>query len=226
MPIFFPSFNESRRSLDATISQAMLSVSSPQNRFPARLAVIAVAAESSGVFEAANVPYLLCGVGKVNAAISLTNELNRYAHASVPMPMVLNFGTAGSRIHPPGSLVECVEFIQRDMDARELGFPLGTTPFDTFQPKLTFAPTFGNLPTAVCGTGDSFVSGSADIECGIVDMEAFALAKVCKVFAAAFACVKYVSDGADHSSAADWQSNVHKAADEFLRLYNGLHSPN
>jgi adenosylhomocysteine nucleosidase len=74
---------------------------------------------------------------------------------------------------------------------------------------------------AVCGTGDSFVGGLATMECGVVDMEAYALAKVCKHFAAAFACVKYVSDGADHSSAADWQANVHKAAAEFLRLYNG-----
>jgi len=200
----------------------MSPVSGSKNHFTNRLVVIAVAAESSGTFEAANVPYLLCGVGKINAAIALTNELNRYVHASVPMPLVLNFGTAGSRIHAPGSLVECCEFIQRDMDARALGFPLGATPFDTWQPTLTFAPTFGDLPTAVCGSGDSFVGGSADFECGIVDMEAFALAKVCKVFGAAFACVKYVSDGADHSSAADWQSNVHKAADEFLRLYDGL----
>ena len=98
------------------------------NTFPASLVVIAVRVESSGVFEAAHVPYLLCGVGKVNAAIALTNELARYSHASAPMPTVFNFGTAGSRIHPAGTLVECCEFIQRDMDARELGFPLGVHP--------------------------------------------------------------------------------------------------
>jgi adenosylhomocysteine nucleosidase len=188
--------------------------------FPATLVVIAVQEESAGAFEAADVPYLLCGVGKVNAAIALTNQLNRYVHASLPMPTVMNFGTAGSRIHPPGSLVECCEFIQRDMDARELGFPHGATPFDTLEPKLTFPRTFDHLPLAACATGDSFAGGSAEFECGIVDMEAFALAKVCKLFGAAFACVKYVSDGADHASAADWQSNVHKAADEFLKLYN------
>ena len=192
------------------------------NRLPAKIVVIAVLAESSGTFESANVPYLLCGVGKVNAAIALSNELSRYVHASVPMPLVINFGTAGSRIHTAGSFVECCEFIQRDMDARDIGFALGETPFDTLPAKLTFPLTFGNLPVAVCGTGDSFATGSAEFECGIVDMEAFALAKVCKVFGAAFACVKYVSDGADHSSAVDWQSNVHKAAEEFLRLYNQL----
>ena len=199
----------------------MSSVSHYPNRFPAKLVVIAVRAESSGVFEAAQVPYILCGVGKVNAAIALTNELNRYAHASMPMPRVFNFGTAGSRIHPAGTVVECCEFIQRDMDARELGIPLGVTPFDTLPSRLTFQPVFGDLPIAVCGTGDSFATGLTEFECGVVDMEAFALAKVCKVFGAAFACAKYVSDGADHSSAADWNSNVHKAADEFLRLYIG-----
>ena len=192
------------------------------HRFPAKLVVIAVRAESSGAFEAANVPYLLCGVGKVNAAISLTNELSRYSHASMPMPTVINFGTAGSRLHPPGSLVECCEFIQRDMDARELGFSLGATPFDPLPPKLNFAARFGNLPIASCGTGDSFAGGCADFECGVVDMEAYALAKVCHLYGAPFACAKYVSDSADHASAADWQSNVHKAADEFLRLYNAL----
>jgi adenosylhomocysteine nucleosidase len=50
-------------------------------------------------------------------------------------------------------------------------------------------------------------------------MEAYALAKVCWLEGAEFACVKYVTDGADHAAAADWQSNVHKAAGEFLSLY-------
>jgi adenosylhomocysteine nucleosidase len=201
----------------------MSSIYAHRDRLPVRiLVVIAVSAESSGAFEAANVPYLLCGVGKVNAAIALTRELSRYRHDSLPLPMVLNFGTAGSRIHPAGGLVECCEFIQRDMDARELGFPLGATPFDTLQPKLVFSPIFGNLPIALCGTGDSFAGGLADFGCGIVDMEAFALAKVCKLFGTAFACVKYVSDGADHASAVDWQSNVHKAAEGFLQLYHLL----
>jgi adenosylhomocysteine nucleosidase len=50
-------------------------------------------------------------------------------------------------------------------------------------------------------------------------MEAYALAKVCWLEGAAFACVKYVSDGADARAAADWQNNVHRAASEFLILY-------
>ena len=42
------------------------------SELPAILVVIALRVESSGVFEAAGVPVLYCGVGKVNAAIALT----------------------------------------------------------------------------------------------------------------------------------------------------------
>ncbi len=42
---------------------------------PPILIVMALEAESDGVFEAAGIPVLYCGVGKINAAIALTREL-------------------------------------------------------------------------------------------------------------------------------------------------------
>jgi adenosylhomocysteine nucleosidase len=177
--------------------------------------------ESSGVFDAAGVPVLYSGVGKVNAAIALTRELSRYTHRGADMPMVVNFGSAGSRCHASGTLVACHEFVQRDMDVRALGFALGITPYDEAPARLSFDPVF-QLPAAVCGSGDSFATAESDVECAVVDMEAYALAKVCWNESAKFACVKYVTDGADTSAANDWQRNVHKAAEEFLRLFRGL----
>jgi adenosylhomocysteine nucleosidase len=178
--------------------------------------------ESAGVFEAAGVPVLYCGVGKVNAAIALTKELSRYAHAGQDMPMVVNFGSAGSRCFASGTLVACNEFVQRDMDVSGLGFALGVTPYDEAPPSLSFDPVFTHLPAGACGSGDSFATTDIDMDCAVVDMEAYALAKVCWHENARFACVKYVSDGADHAAADDWQRNVHKAAEEFLQLFRGL----
>jgi adenosylhomocysteine nucleosidase len=77
------------------------------SELPRTLVVMALRVESSGVFETADVPVLYCGVGKVNAAIALTKELSRYAHAREDMPLVVNFGSAGSRLHAPGSFVAC-----------------------------------------------------------------------------------------------------------------------
>ena len=185
------------------------------------LVVMALPVESDGVFEAAQVPVLFCGVGKVNAAITLTRELSRYAFAGEPMPLVLNFGSCGSRCHAHGTLVACHEFVQRDMDVRGLGFELGVTPYDEAPARLTFEPVFAQLPAAVCGSGDSFAVTETPVECAVVDMEAYALAKVCLEEGAGFACAKYVTDGADGAAPEDWHANVHKAAESFLSLYRG-----
>jgi adenosylhomocysteine nucleosidase len=192
------------------------------DELPGTIVVIALPVESSGIFEAAGVPVLYCGVGKVNAAIALTKELSRYAHSGQGMPLVVNFGSAGSRCHASGTLVACDEFVQRDMDVSGLGFALGVTPYDEAPPRLSFDPVFMHLPTAVCGSGDSFATGDIDIDCAVVDMEAYALAKVCWHEKTRFACAKYVTDGADHTAADDWRRNVHKAAEEFLQLFRGL----
>jgi len=136
--------------------------------------------------------------------------------------MVLNVGSAGSRVHCSGSLLECHEFVQRDMDVSGLGFALGVTPFDEAPPRLVFERSFPLLTPAVCGSGDSFVTGASRADWAVVDMEAYALAKVCLIEKARFACVKYITDGADHAAALHWQSNVHKAAEDFLGLYQGV----
>ena len=189
---------------------------------PGTLAVMALEAESDGVFAAAGVDVLYCGVGKVNAAIALTRELSRHLHAGAPLPLVLNFGTAGSRTHRTGAFLACHEFVQRDMDVRGLGFALGVTPFDANPGILCFQPVFTDLTPGVCGTGDSFATADCGISCDVVDMEAYALAKVCRSLGAAFGCVKYVTDGADHAAGGDWRNHVHRAADEFLRLYRAV----
>jgi adenosylhomocysteine nucleosidase len=192
------------------------------SELPGIVVVIALRVESSGVFEAAGVPVLYCGVGKVNAAIALTKELSRYVHQGEEMPLVVNFGSAGSRCFAPGTLVACQEFVQRDMDVSGLGFALGVTPYDEAPSSLLYDPVFTDLPAAVCGSGDSFATADIEVDCTVIDMEAYALAKVCWHENARFACVKYVTDGADHTAADDWQRNVHVAAEEFLQLYRGL----
>jgi adenosylhomocysteine nucleosidase len=195
------------------------------DEFPGTLVVFALRSESAGVFEAAQVPVLYCGIGKVNAAIALTRELTRYAEHGFAPPRVLNFGSVGSRSFATGTLVESHEFVQRDMDVGGLGFELGVTPFDEAPVRLRFDPMFAHLPKAVCGSGDSFATTLAGMSCEIVDMEAYALAKVCWLEKAAFGCVKYVSDGADHTAADDWRRNQHKAADDFLSLYRSVVQP-
>jgi len=186
---------------------------------PARLIVMALDIESQGLFEGHGVPVLYTGLGKVNASIALTRRLAAYRHAGRPAPFVVNFGTAGSRRFVTGTLVGCHRFVQRDMDVRALGFEYGVTPFDAVPAELEFPPAFTQLPQGLCGSGDSFATGESIMHCDVVDMEAYAYAKVCRLEGVDFACAKYITDGADHGAAGDWSMNLAAAAAAFWRLY-------
>lgn len=189
---------------------------------PALLVAMALPAEGAGRFEAAGVPVLYTGVGKVNAAIALTRRLVELSRDGGQLPLVVNFGTAGSARLPARTLVACRRFVDRDMDVGALGFAPGVTPFDALPPVIEFPAAFPDLPDALCGSGDSFATVDHGMACDVVDMEAYALAKACRIAGAPFACAKYVSDGADEHAAEHWKANVAGAADRFLALYRNL----
>src|SRR5688572_19188851 len=189
---------------------------------PHILIAMALSAESAGVFHDAGIDVLYTGVGKVNAAIALTRRLAHLRHAGLGAPLVVNFGTAGSARIPARTLVACRKFVDRDMDVGALGFAPGVTPYDELPPVLEFPVAFPGLPEAVCGSGDSFATADHGPACDVVDMEAYALAKACRVEGAGFACAKFVSDGADENAALHWKANVAGAAERFLALYREL----
>jgi adenosylhomocysteine nucleosidase len=189
---------------------------------PPLLVVMALPIESQDVFEREHVPVLFTGLGKVNAAMTLARTLSLARAGGGALPRVVNFGTAGSRHFNTGTLVGCHRFVQRDMDVSALGFPLGHTPFEDLPAQLEFAPMFPRLPEGLCGSGDSFETGAARLHCDVIDMEAYALAKVCHTEGVAFGCAKYITDGADHAAASDWQSNLPRAAERFWELYQQL----
>ena len=189
---------------------------------PAILVAMALPAEGAGRFESAGIPVLYTGVGKVNAAIALTRRLAALGRDGGRLPLIVNFGTAGSARLPAQTLVACRRFVDRDMNVGALGFAHGVTPFDELPATLEFPALFPGLPEAVCGSGDSFATTDHGPACDVADMEAYALAKACRIAGAAFACAKYVSDGANEHSAEHWRANVAGAADRFLALYRDL----
>jgi adenosylhomocysteine nucleosidase len=186
---------------------------------PSLLVVMALEIEAQGRLGEA--PLLFTGVGKVNAAHRLTRRLFEERQAGRE-PWVVNFGTAGSRRFRTGSLVACRRFVQRDMDVTSLGFAPHETPFEEVPRELEFPETFPELEHGVCGSGDRFEAVEAAPSWDVVDMEAYALAKVCFLEGVRFACVKYVTDGADSSAAIDWQANLPRAAEAFARLFREL----
>ena len=148
---------------------------------------------------------LYTGVGKVNAAIAATEAVleTRPIH-------LINYGTAGALNPSITGLNRVNHIVQRDMDVRPLGFELGHTPFDT-----TGHIDLGG-PGVSLGTGDHFVTTPPELVTDIVDMEAYALAKVARLFSIHFQCWKYISDNANDDAADHWAENVAKGARAFF----------
>jgi len=69
-------------------------------------------------------------------------------------------------------------------------------------------------------TGDNFVTSPPEITSDAVDMEAYAIAKVCALEGVPFSCFKFITDLADKNAAEHWQENVRLGAKSFLDLIN------
>ena len=152
---------------------------------------------------------LYTGVGKVNATFALTRKFGKLG-SYIPYSLVINYGTAGSRKIKKKQLVDCTKFIQRDMDVTGLGFMKGETPFED-NPPITIKSTSEFNPigrNATCGSGDNFVEDKTNYYGEVVDMEAYALAKVCYLYDIPFISFKYITDGADEQAHEDWESNL------------------
>ena len=121
------------------------------------------------------VDVIYTGVGKVNAAIKTTEILKDLSPSET---IVINFGSAGSSDYKIGELIKCLQFQQGDIDTKQFAKKY-VTPFDDIiYPKLEAGIlTFGN--SDVCFTTDTFQSNTKRSIC---DMEAYSIAKVCKIY--------------------------------------------
>lgn len=185
-----------------------IAVNKPNTHYYRYLIVAALAQETTGLEDFA--PIIHTGIGKLNAAIKLYDAVLRYQP-----DMIINYGTAGS-VSGQSGLLKVDTFIQHDMDVRGLDVPRGVTPFE----DDCLPPASG----IVLASGDSFVTDSSqqleglEIAVDLIDMEGFALHKVCQHLNIEFNCYKYVTDNTDEEASTDWQSNVAKGSVLFAEL--------
>jgi len=158
---------------------------------------VALADELEGM--QGNYNTIITGVGKINAALKLTEYLTNNPDTE----LVINYGTAGGVDPNMKGMLHIGKFVQADMDCREFGFDKYQTPFETNTQEIVV-----DHKGFTCYTQDKFATTKPDGYCNVVDMEAYALAKVCMHFGADFKCLKFISDiigQGDQTS--EWQAN-------------------
>ncbi|MFF1508584.1 nucleosidase [Streptomyces sp. NPDC058326] len=167
------------------------------------LLVLAVKEEAQ--FLDTDLPVLLTGMGKVNAATALATALGRGPRPSG----IVNLGTAGALrsgwtgTHVVGTVV------QHDLD----GELLATLTGETYGAPLSL-PDGGGV---VLATGDAFISDEAARarlaeRAPLVDMEGYALAVAAELAGVPLRIVKHVSDEAGDGAARTWRESVAECA--------------
>ena len=76
----------------------------------------------------------------------------------------------------------------------------------------------------VLGTSDSFITSAEkqleglEIEIDLVDMEGYALKKVCEHHGVQFEAFKFISDDANEEAGEDWKDSVKDGTHLFIQL--------
>jgi len=190
-----------------------------------------------GSLEGVPVALVLCGVGKVNAALSTTLLA---CHAKVNRILVTGISGGLAEGLKVGDVVIGDSFVQHDMDPRPL-FPLHEIPFEGFSiiesdPELKHLlaeaarsmlasarpENFENADVfeGLVISGDQFLSSSETRDrvlqnlpkaCA-VDMESAAIAQVCRAAGIPLGVMRVISDCADGSAHIDFAKFVEFSA--------------
>lgn len=167
--------------------------------------LLVVALEEEAAFlHVSDLPVLVTGAGKVNAAVAVATTLA----AGIPSEVV-NLGTAGA-LRPGVFGTHLISTVtQHDLDDAALFALTGLH----FSEPIRLAGE-GTVLT----TGDVFVADDARRSvlaehADLVDMEGFAVARVCQAWGVSVRLVKQVSDSADSSAGRSWRQTVDECAE-------------
>lgn len=174
---------------------------------PDVLFVMAVESEYGPCLKAMIKP-LLVGVGPVEAAVNLTACLAGLAAVQRLPNLVVSLGSAGSQRLPQGQVFQVSALSYRDMDVSALGYERGKNPLLPVPAVVELPYTVSGIPTASLSTGGNMVSGAAydQINADMVDMETYAVWRVCEKFSLPMIALRGISDGqSELRKVSDWK---------------------
>ena len=187
------------------------------------LFVMAAQAEHGPQLRARFAP-VFTGIGPIEAAMHGALALRALEHAGHCPDWVVCLGSAGSRICPLGEVFQVKSVSWRDIDASPFGFTRGVTPLVDHPVDI---PLITPLPIAAArlSTGGDVLSGDAydGVDADMVDMETFAIARVCALFDVPLIGLRGISDGPEPPTGLhDWTNLLGHLDEELARTVDML----
>ncbi len=183
----------------------------------------------------ANLRTVLCGIGKVNAAVAATMLLQE------GVDIVVNFGLSGGIDGVNrGETIIASRFLEHDFNLTALGYAVGEKPgqqyiYDADERLVKhFSEMYKGIKTGTVVTGDSFVSDPkvrdmlkdtfGAIAC---DMETAAIAYCCHAMKVPFVSLRRISDDAGESATDDYRDMNNLVDSSLMQIvFDGLKSLN
>lgn len=159
--------------------------------------LFALVAEAPNLFKELDNVFCI-NVGKVNAAINTTRLCNTHRPKRI-----INMGTAGG-IRLGHGIHRINTVWQHDVNLMALGMQPGIHFNDP--ESMIIMPGEGKT----CASGDIFITepNKLRVECDVVDMEAYSVAKAANRLGLDVEIWKYISDPADRWAGKTWQDQV------------------
>ncbi|MBU01760.1 MAG: hypothetical protein CME55_00545 [Halieaceae bacterium] len=173
------------------------------------------------LLELMGITLIMTGVGTLNACMAAMKSIAAGAD------YIINIGTAGSHTFPVGTVIQGNGYIKRDVDATLImrsitdeegklispNFPKFRMPYENdivLKPERLLNNT--GLDQGLVFTGDN-THGHTEVNedypaFACVEMEAYAIAKVCIDAGIPFDSFKFISDGAGESVGEEWNQNA------------------
>jgi adenosylhomocysteine nucleosidase len=163
--------------------------------------LLVTAIEEEAQFFKTDLPVLITGVGKVNAAVSVAVALSEGVRPSA----LVNLGTAGALRPGMGGLHLVGRVFQHDLSSRKLRAQYG----NEFGETLSLVDDGG----PALATGDTFIEdddrrAKLARQADLVDMEGYGVAAVGARFGLPVRIVKQVSDDAGDNARRVWNETV------------------
>lgn len=168
---------------------------------------------------------LMTGVGPVEAAMVLSDALSQLRSKNTSPDLVVSLGSAGSRTLEQVKIYQASSLSYRDMDASPLGFEKGRTPFLDLPVEINLELQMPGVPSARLSTGANIISGDAyeKIDADMVDMESFAILRVCQFFNLPMIALRGISDGKDDlNHVDDWREYLHLIDEKLAVVVDNL----